>query len=241
MLDGMYAKLRERTLRANRALSESGLVILTWGNVSEVDRDAGVFAIKPSGVPYGSMTAEDITVVSIETGERVWGAANPSSDTPTHLALYRAWPSVGGICHCHSTCATACAQAAKALPCLGTTHADVFYGEVPVTRTLKAAEVEQSYEASTGDVIVEAFRKIDPEAVPAVLVRQHGPFSWGRDGMEAVEHAMVLEECAKIAQAQVVFGTSDATVFGFGRLDRNLLNKHYARKHGPGGTYGQKK
>ncbi|MDR2506342.1 MAG: L-ribulose-5-phosphate 4-epimerase AraD [Oscillospiraceae bacterium] len=229
----MYEELKRRVFNANMLLARSGLVILTWGNVSEADREAGVFAIKPSGVSYDEMKAEDVVIVSLESGERIEGKMNPSSDTKTHLALYRAFPKAGGICHCHSTFATAYAQASHPIPCLGTTHADVFFGEVPVTRALTKEEIDKDYEGETGMVIAEAFAELDPAATPGVLVRQHGPFTWGKNGVEAVEHAQVLEQTAKMAWIQNMLDP-DAESFNL-----DLLHKHYERKHGANATYGQ--
>lgn len=236
-----YTSLRQRVLDANLLLARSGLVILTWGNVSEADRVAGVFAIKPSGVPYNRMTVDDIVVVSLKTGDIIWGDLNPSSDTPTHLKLYQAWADVGGICHAHSTYSTAWSQFGWGIVCAGTTHADTFDGEVPITRKLKKQEIDAAYEAATGDVIIEAFSNKDgrdPMGTPAALVRQHGPFSWGNSGYHAVEHMMILEEVAKINSIQSALMSSQYG--GMGKLDESLRRKHYERKHGSNATYGQK-
>ena len=229
----IYTELKKRVYEANMMLARSGLVILTWGNVSEADRGLGVFAIKPSGVSYDKLTADDIVVISLATGERVEGSLRPSSDTNTHLKLYQAFENINGVCHCHSSYATAFSQAGMPIPSLGTTHADVFYNEVPITRSLTKQEIDSDYEAETGTVIVEAFKEKDPTAVPSVLVRQHGPFTWGRDGAESVEHAMVLEQVAKIAWLQKALDPMLTP------LDVNLQNKHFYRKHGAAATYGQ--
>ena len=229
----IYSELKRRVYEANQALAQSGLVILTWGNVSEADRELGVFAIKPSGVSYDKMTADDMVIVSLETGEKLDGRMRPSSDVMTHYMLYRAFERVGGICHCHSSFATAFAQAGVAIPSLGTTHADVFYNDVPLTRKLTQKEIDGDYEAETGVVIIEAFEGRDPQAAPAVLVRQHGPFAWGKDGMESVEHAMVLEQVAKIAWLQKALDPE------WTALDSGLRDKHFFRKHGAKATYGQ--
>ena len=191
-------ELRKQVYEANMELYRNHLAPLTWGNVSQVDRSLGVMAIKPSGVPYERLSAEDITVVSLETGERVAGHLNPSSDTPTHLALYRAFPGIGGITHTHSPYATAWAQAGRPLRCLGTTHADCFYGEVPVTRYVSREEAARAYEAETGTVIVEAFAGRDPVHTPGVLVRGHGPFTWGDSALKSVHNAITLEEVARM-------------------------------------------
>jgi L-ribulose-5-phosphate 4-epimerase len=229
--------LREEVHRANMALARSGLVMGTFGNVSGVDRAAGLLAIKPSGVPYDEMTPEHIVPVSLQTGEVVDSNLRPSSDTPTHLELYRAFPSCGGIVHTHSECATALAQAGLPVRCLGTTHADHFRGDVPVTRALTRKEVAREYERETGRVIVETFRKrrLSPEEVSAVLVRHHGPFAWGRDAAEAVEHARLLEY---VARMEILVLSTGARV---GRPAAHLVDKHFLRKHGKTAYYGQAK
>jgi L-ribulose-5-phosphate 4-epimerase len=229
-------KLRDAVYRANMELAGSGLVMGTFGNVSGVDRAAGVFAIKPSGVPYERLTPDHMVIVSLETGGAVEGTLRPSSDTPTHLELYRAF-DCGGIAHTHSEFATALAQARLPVRCLGTTHADYFCGDVPVTRPMRREEVETAYEANTGLVIIETFRDagIQPMAVPGVLVANHGPFAWGADAFDAVEHARVLEYVARL-EWRVRSASPDAV-----RPDDFLVNKHYARKHGPQAYYGQKK
>jgi L-ribulose-5-phosphate 4-epimerase len=230
-----HGGLRERVLEANRAVVRAGLVVLTFGNASAVDREAGVMAIKPSGVAYDDLSAEKMVVVDLETGAVVDGAHRPSSDTPTHLVLYRAFDAVGGIVHTHSTFATAWAQAARELPCFGTTHADHFRGPVPVTRAMSSDEIHGDYEERTGDVIVETFerRGLDPLETPAVLVASHGPFAWGADVEHAVENAVALETVAELA-LQTVTLRADAAAVG-----DDLLDRHFLRKHGPAAYYGQ--
>jgi L-ribulose-5-phosphate 4-epimerase len=232
---GAYAELREQVCEANRALVRAGLVVLTFGNVSGVDRDAGVLAIKPSGVPYDDLRPEAIVVVDLESDEVVAGAHRPSSDTPTHAVLYRRFPAAGGIVHTHSRFATAWAQAGRELPCLGTTHADHFRGPVPVTRLPEADEILEAYEERTGDIVVEAFerRGLDPRETPAVLVASHGPFAWGDDVAQALENAVALELCAELAIYTLALNV-DAPA-----LHAPLLERHFTRKHGPGATYGQ--
>jgi L-ribulose-5-phosphate 4-epimerase len=229
--------LRQEVHRANMALARSGLVMGTFGNVSGVDRAAGLLAIKPSGVPYDEMTPDHIVPVSLETGEIVDSDLRPSSDTPTHLELYRAFASCGGIVHTHSECATALAQAGLPVRCLGTTHADHFRGDVPVTRALTRKEVASDYEMETGRVIVETFRKkrLSPEAVSAVLVRNHGPFAWGRDAAEALEHARILEY---VARMEILVLSTGARV---PRPAVHLVDKHFLRKHGKTAYYGQRR
>ena len=229
------AELRERVYRANKELAESGLVVGTFGNVSGVDRSAGLFVIKPSGVPYEEQTPEHMVPVSLETGQVVDSELRPSSDTPTHLELYRAF-GCGGIVHTHSEVATAFAQARLPVRCMGTTHADHFRGDVPVTRPLTRDEVEGDYERNTGLVIVECFRSasISPEEVPAVLVANHGPFTWGKDAFEAVEHARILEYLARMEE-RVRLLAPDVP-----RPDAFLVDRHYRRKHGKSSYYGQR-
>ena len=232
-----YEKLKQRVLEANLALVEAGLVVLTWGNASGADRDAGIMAIKPSGVAYDKLTADDIVVLSIKTGEIVDGGGRPSSDTPTHLHLYREFPSVNGVAHTHSLYATTFAQAKRPIPCFGTTHADNFYGEIPVTRELTAREVEVDYELNTGRVIVERFRHggIDPNNVPGVLLASHAPFAWGPTPEKAVENAIVLEFAAQMALAGLAIAPEMTPIPAY------LLDKHFLRKHGPKAYYGQPK
>lgn len=231
----MFEELRERAFRANMELWKRGVVIYTWGNVSEADRAAGVFAIKPSGVPYESLRAEDIVIVYIADGSRVDGELNPSSDTPTHAALYRAFPEIGGVTHTHSPFATAWAQAGKSIPCLGTTHADAFRGDIPVTRYVTREEAERAYEAETAAAIEEAFSGRNPMHTPGVLVRGHGPFTWGENAEKSVYNAVVLEEIAKIAQATYAINPQTPV------LPAALQDKHFFRKHGPNAYYGQRK
>ena len=225
--------LKNDVFRRNLELVEHGLVVLTWGNVSGIDREAGLVAIKPSGVPYAGMTAEDIVVVDLE-GHAVEGRLRPSSDLPTHLALYRAFPSVGGIVHTHSPKAVAWAQARRGIPAFGTTHADHFHGAVPCTRELTPAEVADDYELNTGRVIEERFHDLDAEAFPGVLVAGHGPFTWGPTPRKAVENAVALEQIAAMALDTLRLDPDAEPAPSY------VLDKHYFRKHGPGAYYGQK-
>ena len=235
-MSGEAAKLREQVHQANLQLAGSGLVMGTFGNVSGVDRTAGFMAIKPSGVPYERLSPDDIVLVSLASGEVIDSKLRPSSDTPTHLELYRAFPC-GGVVHTHSLHATALAQAGLPIRCLGTTHADHFRGDVPVTRPLTAAEVEGDYEKATGLVIVETFCEtgLSPEEVQAVLVASHGPFTWGKDAASAVENAAILEYVARM-EIQI-----RAVAHDMKRPAQYLVDKHYLRKHGPSASYGQKK
>ena len=228
----MLEALKERVLQSNLKLVELGLVLFTWGNVSAIDRNSGLIAIKPSGVEYEGMRAEDIVVVNLD-GVVIEGGWKPSTDLPTHLALYKAFSEVGGVVHMHSAYATAFAQAGRGIPAYGTTHADYFYGEVPCTRPLTKAEVETDYEHNTGLVIAEAFAGRDPGAVPGCLIKNHGPFAWGKDCETAVYHAAVLEYCAKMAL--LTEQLNGAVV----PADSYLLDKHYFRKHGANAYYGQ--
>ena len=231
----MLEQLKQEVLEANLLLPKYGLITFTWGNVSGVDREKGLMVIKPSGVPYEGMTAEDMVVLDIATGEKVEGKWKPSSDTPTHLALYRAFPAMGGIVHTHSRWATTFAQAGRDIPAMGTTQGDYFYGDIPCTRRMTPDEIGGTYERTTGEVIVETFRswEIDPAQVPAVLVHSHGPFAWGKDPMEAVHNAVVLEEVAFMDWHTMVLAPSA------GRMQQELLDKHYLRKHGRNAYYGQ--
>ncbi len=232
-----YAELRARVLEANREIVRAGLVVLTFGNASAVDRDAGVMAIKPSGVPYDDLDASSIVVVELESGEPLDDRYRPSSDTPTHLVLYRRFDAVGGIVHTHSPYATAWAQARRDIPCLGTTHADHFHGPVPLTRALDAGEIRDGYEAHTGDVIVETLEELDldPLEMPAALVASHGPFAWGEDAAAAVENAVALEAVAAMALHTVTLADEAE------RIDDELLRRHYERKHGATAYYGQRR
>jgi L-ribulose-5-phosphate 4-epimerase len=232
----MFEELRERVVAAYRALVDADLVVLTFGNASAVDREAGVMAIKPSGVAYEALRSDDVPVVDLASGEILSGTRRPSSDTPTHLALYHAFAGVGGVVHTHSPFATAWAQAQRDLPCLGTTHADHFHGPVPVTRQLGAAEIAGDYEERTGAVIVEAFaeRGLDPLELPAALVVSHGPFTWGVDVERAVENAVVLEAVAASAYRTVVLAGE------LSAISAELLDKHFQRKHGSAAYYGQR-
>jgi L-ribulose-5-phosphate 4-epimerase len=229
----MLETLKQQVFLANLQLPKHGLVTFTWGNVSGIDRAAGLVVIKPSGVSYEMMKAEDIVVVSLETGKVVEGTLKPSSDTPTHLELYRAFPNLGGIVHTHSRWATSFAQAGRGIAALGTTHADYFYGEIPCTRKMTPAEIQGEYEKETGMVIAETFQGKDPDAIPAVLVYSHGPFAWGRDPIDAVHNAVVLEEIAfmNFHTLQLTPETQP--------MQQELLDRHYLRKHGASAYYGQ--
>jgi L-ribulose-5-phosphate 4-epimerase len=231
----MYAALREQAYEANREIVDAGLVVLTFGNASCADRAAGVLAIKPSGVPYEELRPETIVVVDLETGRVVEGESRPSSDTPTHLVLYRSFEGIGGIVHTHSPFATAWAQACRELPCLGTTHADHFSGAVPVTRPLTPAEIEGDYERLTGEVVVETLAQLglDPLEMPAALVASHGPFTWGADAADAVENAIALEAVAAAAFRTELLRPSAEPI------GDALRRRHFLRKHGPGAYYGQ--
>ena len=232
----MLKELKREVYEANMELPRRGLVTYTWGNVSGIDRAKGLFVIKPSGVEYDELKPEDMVVMDLE-GNRVEGKLNPSSDTKTHLVLYNAFPQIGGIVHTHSPHAVGWAQAGEDIPCFGTTHADYFYGPIPCARHLTQEELDEDYELNTGKIIVETFRTrgINPIYVPAVICRNHGPFTWGKDAAQAVYHAVVLEEVAKMAlfTRQV---RPDAVP-----APQRIQDKHYLRKHGPGAYYGQKK
>lgn len=232
----MLEKLKEQVYLANMELPKRGLVTYTWGNVSGIDREKGLFVIKPSGVDYDVLKPGDMVVMDLQ-GNRVEGDLNPSSDTKTHLVLYNAFPEIGGIVHTHSPYAVAWAQAGEDLPCYGTTHADYFYGSVPCARHLTQEELDEDYERNTGLTIVETFRErgIDPKAVPAVLCYSHGPFTWGKDADQAVYHSVVLEECAKMGILTRVLNPHAAPA------PQRMQDKHYMRKHGPNAYYGQKK
>jgi len=228
----MFEKLKHRVYEANLDLQRHGLVVLTWGNVSAIDRAEGIIAIKPSGVRYEDMRPEDVVLVDL-TGKVVEGAMKPSSDTATHIELYKSFEGAGGICHTHSMYATMWAQARRAIPCFGTTHADGFYGPVPVTDSMTDEEVAGPYEENTGKVIVRRFAGADPMQVPAVLVANHGPFTWGPTPEKAVENAVVLEQVAKMAFGTVLVNPLPQPI------RQALLDRHYLRKHGKGAYYGQ--
>ena len=230
----MLEDLKKRVCDANLKLVAEGLVIQTWGNVSGVDRASGNMVIKPSGVPYDEMRPEEMVVVALDDGRVVEGDLRPSSDTPTHRILYRAFEGIGGVVHTHSLYATAWAQALRDLPALGTTHADYFHGPVPCTRVMTAQEIESEYEANTGEVIVERFAGLDPQHVPGVLVASHAPFAWGPTPDKAVENAVVLEHLARLASETLRVNPAA------GAMQSVLLDKHFFRKHGPGAYYGQK-
>lgn len=238
----MLEELKERVWQANLLLPKHNLVVFTWGNVSGIDWEKKLFVIKPSGVPYEELTPEDMVVMNLE-GEKVEGKLNPSSDTPTHCVLYRKFwemagknpPAIGGIVHTHSRWATIWAQAGRGIPAYGTTHGDYFYGEIPCTRKMTPEEIGGEYEAETGNVIAEQFQKADPAAVPAVLVHSHGPFTWGKDCFEAVHNSVVLEELAMMAYH------TEELVPNLPPMQKELLDKHFLRKHGAGAYYGQDK
>lgn len=229
----MLEELKKKVCQANLDLPKYGLVTFTWGNVSGVDREAGLMVIKPSGVEYDNMTPEDMVVVSLESGEAVEGKWKPSSDTDTHVALYNAFPNIGGIVHTHSRWATSWAQAGRGIPAYGTTHGDYFYGEIPCTRRMTPAEIMGRYERETGHVIIETLEGKSADAIPAVLVHSHGPFAWGKDAHDAVHNSVVLEELAFMA-----FHT-EAMNPEIGPMQQELLDKHYLRKHGKHAYYGQ--
>ena len=233
----MLHDLKQQVLEANLRLPSSGLARLTWGNVSGVAREHGMMVIKPSGVPYSHLRDDDMVVLELNTGRKVEGDLNPSSDVATHLALYRAWPGIGGICHTHSPYATAWSQAGRALPCYGTTHADHFYGAVPLCRILTPEETSADYEALTGEAIIGTFRglNLDPLVIPGVLQHHHAPFTWGRDALDALTNSIALEMCAQMALDTLRLNPDAAP------LPQHLLEKHYLRKHGPGAYYGQGK
>jgi len=228
----MLNDLKLEVLKANLELPLRGLVTYTWGNVSGVDRSKRLFVIKPSGVPYDELKLEHLVVLDFD-GKRVEGNLNPSSDMPTHLVLYKNFPEIGGVVHTHSRWATVWSQAGKSIPALGTTHADYFFGDIPCTRKLNTEEIESEYEKHTGDVIVEAFNGINPIFMPAVLVNNHGPFSWGKTPSEAVHNSVVLEELAMMAYYTLSL-SSDLK-----QINQVLLDKHFLRKHGKGAYYGQ--
>ena len=230
----MLNDLKKRVYEANLLLPKYGLITFTWGNVSAVDRKSGIMAIKPSGVEYDGMTVEDMVLVDIETGETVEGKWNPSSDTPTHLELYRAFENIGGIVHTHSSWATSFAQAGVGIRPLGTTQGDYFYGEIPCTREMTPEEISGEYEKETGKVIIETFKDIDPMTIPAVLVKSHGPFAWGKDAYDAVHNAVILEKIAYMNWGTLSLNPEICN------MQQELLDKHYLRKHGKNAYYGQK-
>lgn len=228
----MLEELKQQVYEANMQLPKYGLVTFTWGNVSGIDRESGLFVIKPSGVEYEKLSPEDLVVMDLQ-GNRVEGKYKPSSDTPTHLELYKAFPKIGGIVHTHSPWATSWAQAGRGIPCYGTTHADYMYGEIPCIRNLTREEIEEAYEKNTGLVIVDYFREKDYSAMPAVLLKNHGPFTWGKDACEAVHNAVVLEEVAKMACRCERINPEVKPA------PKELQDKHYCRKHGKDAYYGQ--
>lgn len=228
----MFEELKERVYRANMELPKYGLVTFTWGNVSEIDRKSGYFAIKPSGVDYDRLNPEDMVIMDL-LGNKIEGRYNPSSDTATHIELYKAFAGIGGVVHTHSPWATSWAQAGRGIPCYGTTHSDYIYGEVPCVRCLHGREFD-AYEKNTGRLIAEAFADRDYQAVPAVLCKSHGPFAWGKDGFEAVHNAVVLEEVAKMAARCEILSPQIKPA------PQELQDKHYYRKHGANAYYGQK-
>ena len=228
----MLEKLKEQVFQANLDLVKHGLVIFTWGNVSGIDRERDLVVIKPSGVSYNNMNPKDMVVLNLY-GQVVEGNLKPSSDTPTHLVLYRQFLNIGGVVHTHSEWATSWAQAGKGIPAVGTTHADCFYGEIPCTRKMTTAEIEGDYELETGKVIVERFKDLNPDQIPGVLVNNHGPFAWGTDADNAVHNAVVMEEVAKMTFRSLVLNPETT-------MDQALLDKHFLRKHGKDAYYGQK-
>ena len=230
----MLKKLKEQVFQANLLLPKHGLVTFTWGNVSGIDREKRLVVIKPSGVPYETMKRDDMVVLELETGKVVDGELKPSSDTPTHLELYKAFPNIGGIVHTHSRWATSFAQAGHGIAALGTTHADYFYGEIPCTRKISLEEIQAEYEKETGTVIIETFKDKNPDAIPGVVVYSHGPFAWGKDAMDAVHNAVVMEEVAFMNIQTMLLNPNTQA------MQQELLDKHYLRKHGANAYYGQK-
>lgn len=231
----MLRDLKQKVYEANMLLPKNDLVVFTWGNVSGIDRDRGLIVIKPSGVPYDTMTPSDMVVLDLD-GNKVEGDLNPSSDTPTHIELYRNFENIGGVVHTHSRWATIWAQAGRGIPAYGTTHGDYFYGEIPCTRNMTSDEIANDYELQTGKVIVERFKDINPDYIPAVLVNSHGPFTWGKDPFEAVHNSVVLEEVAMMAWHTEVLPKT----LNMDEMAQKLLDKHFLRKHGPNAYYGQK-
>lgn len=226
-------ELKRLCYEANMELQRRGLIVYTWGNVSQIDRERGIFAIKPSGVPYEDLQPEMMVLVDIESGKALSGGYKPSSDTPTHVELYRAFEGIGGVTHTHSAAATSWAQACRSVPCFGTTHADYFRGEVPVTRMLTKEEVDEAYEKNTGKVIIETFAGREPMHTPAVLCAGHGPFTWGKDAADSVHNAVVLEELSKMAMWTISINPAAEN------LPQHVADKHFLRKHGPNAYYGQ--
>jgi len=231
----MLEQLKEQVFQANLLLPKHRLITFTWGNVSGIDREQGLVVIKPSGISYDLMKADDMVVVELKTNKVVDGTLKPSSDTPTHLELYKAFPNIGGIVHTHSRWATSFAQAGRGIIALGTTHGDYFYGEIPCTRKMTKAEIEGEYEKETGTVIIETFKDKGPDSIPAVLVHSHGPFTWGRDAMDAVHNAVVLDEVAFMNFHTLMLEPNIQP------MQQELLDKHYLRKHGANAYYGQTK
>ncbi|MBR2825296.1 MAG: L-ribulose-5-phosphate 4-epimerase [Solobacterium sp.] len=231
----MLEELKKKVWEANLLLPKHNLVVFTWGNVSGIDREKNVMVIKPSGVEYDDMKPEDMVVVDIATGEKVEGDLNPSSDTDTHLVLYRSFPNIGGIVHTHSKWAVSFAQAGMGIPAMGTTQGDYFYGEIPCTRKMTPEEINGQYELETGNVIVEAFKDLNPDYVPGVLVHSHGPFTWGKDPFNAVHNSVVMEEVAFMDFHALMLNPAS------GSMQQELLDKHFLRKHGPNAYYGQSK
>lgn len=230
----MLEELKQQVYEANMELPKRGLVVYTWGNVSGFDKETGYFAIKPSGVDYDDLKPEDMVIMDLE-GNKIEGKYNPSSDTATHIELYKAWPEVGGIVHTHSQWATQWAQAGRSIPSYGTTHADYFYGDIPCARSLTPEEIDEAYEKNTGLVIIETFANNNPKYVPGVLCTNHGPFAWGKDAAEAVHNAVVLEECAKMAYYTECINPRVQ------QIPQPLMDKHFLRKHGENAYYGQGK
>ena len=227
----MLEQLKKEVYEANMELPKRGLITYTWGNVSGIDRESGLFVIKPSGVDYDKLSPEDMVVMDLD-GNRVEGDLNPSSDTPTHIELYKAFKDLGGIVHTHSPWATSWAQAGRSIPCYGTTHADYFYGNIPCTRKMERDEINRGYEKETGTVIIETFTGRNPIHCPGVVVNDHGPFTWGKTASEAVHNAVVLEEVAKMSYFTELMSPNNI-------IDNSLLNKHFLRKHGKNAYYGQ--